>query len=123
MESDIRKAAVRRDRRKLSVRRRVKLNAHVNYRVVVTRSLKHISAQIVDDSPAGQVVLGVSSQMKAVKTTKGSRKEEAALVGKMLGEAAKKKGIEQAVFDRGSYKYHGRVRALAEGAREAGLKL
>lgn len=122
MQSDIRKAGIRRERRKLSVRRRVKLNASVNYRVVVTRSLKHISAHIVDDLP-GKVILGVSTQTKSVKTAKGGPMEQAALVGKMLAEAAKKKGIEQAVFDRGSYKYHGRIRALAEGAREAGLKL
>jgi large subunit ribosomal protein L18 len=122
MQSDIKKAAIRKERRKLSVRRRVKLHARVNYRVVVTRSLNHISAQIVDDLP-GKVILGVSTQSKPVKASKGGRLEQAALVGKMLAEAAKKMGIEQVVFDRGSYKYHGRVRALADSAREAGLKI
>lgn len=122
MQSDIKKAGIRKERRKLSVRRRVKLHARVNYRVVVTRSLNHISAQIVDDLP-GKVILGVSTQAKEIKASKGGRLEQAALVGKMLAEAAKKMGIEQVVFDRGSYKYHGRVRALADSAREAGLKI
>ncbi|MBM3201962.1 MAG: 50S ribosomal protein L18 [Chlamydiae bacterium] len=123
MQSDIRKAGERKARRKLSVRRRVKLNARISHRVVVTRSLKHISAQIVDDGPDGRVILGVSSQSKALKASNAGRIEQAALVGKILAEEAKKQGIEQAVFDRGSYKYHGRVRALADGAREAGLKI
>jgi large subunit ribosomal protein L18 len=123
MESDIKKASIRKQRRKLSVRRRVKLHARINHRVVVTRSLKHISAHIVDDGPNGQVLLGVSTQSKSLKDSKGGPLERAELVGKMLAEAAKEKGIEQALFDRGSYKYHGRVRALADGARKAGLKI
>jgi large subunit ribosomal protein L18 len=93
-------------------------------RLVVFRSLKSIYAQIVDDS-AHRTLATVSSQSKELKPetekTKG-KIDSAKIVGKAIGEAAKKLNISQVVFDRNGYLYHGRVKAVAEGAREAGLK-
>jgi large subunit ribosomal protein L18 len=88
-------------------------------RLVVFRSNKGISAQLVDDL-AGKTLAG-ASWVGLKKTFKGSKTEQAAEVGKAVAAAAKKAGIERVVFDRGGYLYHGRVKALAEGAREGGL--
>jgi large subunit ribosomal protein L18 len=87
-------------------------------RLVVFRSNRGIDAQLVDDQ-AGRTL--ASASWKAVGST-GSRIEQANAVGKALAEAAKKAGIEACVFDRAGYLYHGRVKALAEGAREGGLQ-
>lgn len=87
-------------------------------RLNVFRSNQHIYAQLVDDS-IGKTL--VSSHDLKVKT-KGTKKDIALAVGKDLGTKAKEAGIQTVVFDRGGYKYHGRVAAVAEGAREAGLK-
>lgn len=89
-------------------------------RLSVFRSNKEISAQIIDDI-AGNTILTVSSRDKGI-ASKGTKVEVAALVGKALAEKAKKAGIETVAFDRNGYLYHGRVKALADGAREAGLK-
>ncbi len=86
-------------------------------RLVVFRSLQSIYAQIVDDAKG--VTLVAAHDMKVKK---GSKTERAQAVGKELAEKAKQAGIETCVFDRNGYKYHGRVKALAEGAREAGLQ-
>ena len=88
-------------------------------RLVVHRSNKGIFAQLVDDEN-GRTITGAS--WLGLKSFEGSKVEQAAEVGKALAEAAKKAGIETVVFDRGGYLYHGRVKALAEGAREGGLK-
>ncbi len=97
-------------------------------RLVVFRSSKHISAQLVDDT-TGRVLAAASTLEKLEKASEasdegrpGSKVEAAKLVGKVIGERALKQGIFEVVFDRGGYKYHGRVAALADGAREAGLK-
>jgi large subunit ribosomal protein L18 len=92
-------------------------------RLCVHRSSKHIRAQIVDDQK-GATLVSASSLDKDVRSViKGGGNIAAAkVVGKMIAERAQAKGIEQAVFDRGGYRYHGRVQALAEAAREAGLK-
>lgn len=88
-------------------------------RLSVFRSLKHISAQIIDDGLSRTLV--ISSD--AGKAFKGKKPVEAAeLVGKKLAEKCLTKNISAVVFDRGGYKYHGRIKALAEGARRAGLK-
>ena len=87
-------------------------------RLVVYRSNKGISAQLVDDL-SGKTVTGAS--WIGLAGFKGTKTEQAAEVGKQLAAAAKKAGIETVVFDRGGYLYHGRVKALAEGAREGGL--
>ena len=89
-------------------------------RLNVFRSGKHIYAQIIDDTK-GVTLCAASSLEKSFKGT-GSNKEGAQLVGKQVAERAKKSGIENVVFDRGGYIYHGRVKELAEAAREGGLK-
>ncbi|MGQ9545991.1 MAG: 50S ribosomal protein L18 [Dehalococcoidia bacterium] len=91
-------------------------------RLSVFRSLNHIYAQVIDDS-TGETLLSVSTVNSQVKRkTEGMRKtEKAEIVGTLLAQKALDKGIKQVVFDRGGYKYHGRVKALAEGARKAGL--
>jgi large subunit ribosomal protein L18 len=87
-------------------------------RLVVYRSNRGISAQLIDDA-AGRTL--ASASWKAVASS-GSKTDQANAVGKALAEAAKKAGIETCVFDRAGYLYHGRVQALAEGAREGGLE-
>ena len=89
-------------------------------RLNVFRSEKHIYAQIIDDV-AGATLCSASSLEKTFGGS-GSNKEGAAKVGKEVAERAKKKGIENVVFDRGGYLYHGRIKELAEAAREGGLK-
>jgi len=107
-------AAVRRARR---VRSRVKVAGRP--RLSVFRSARHIYAQIIDDA-AGKTLVAASSLDKGVKG--GGNREAAEAVGKLIGELATKAGINEVSFDRGSFSYHGRVKALAEGARAAGLK-
>ncbi len=89
-------------------------------RLAVFRSNKGIFAQLVDDE-TGKTIAG-ASWLGLAKSFKGSKVEQAAEVGKAVAAAAKKAGVEEVVFDRGGYLYHGRVKALAEGAREGGLK-
>ena len=88
-------------------------------RLAVFRSNKGIFAQLVDDD-AGKTVAAMS-WVNLPKSFKGDKTEQATEVGKRLADAAKKAGVEGVVFDRGGYLYHGRVKALAEGAREGGL--
>lgn len=90
-------------------------------RLNVYRSSKNIYAQLVDDI-AGVTLCSASTIEDSFKGKSGGNKEAAGLVGKLIAEKAKSKKIEQAVFDRGGYLYHGRVQALAESARENGLK-
>ena len=89
-------------------------------RLCVFRSEKNIYAQIIDDV-AGNTLVAASSVEKDLEIS-GSNKEGARKVGKLIAERALQKGIEEVVFDRGGYIYHGRVQELAEGAREGGLK-
>jgi large subunit ribosomal protein L18 len=89
-------------------------------RLAVFRSNRGIFAQLVDDE-SGRTLAG-ASWLGLAKSFKGSKTEQAAEVGKAIAAAAKQAGIESVVFDRGGYLYHGRVKALAEGAREGGLK-
>lgn len=90
-------------------------------RVSVFRSNKEIYAQIIDDSK-GTTLLSASSREKDLAGVKGTKTQIATAVGKALAEKAVKAGIESVTFDRNGYLYHGRVKALAEGAREGGLK-
>jgi large subunit ribosomal protein L18 len=106
-----------RQRRHRRVRRRVG-GSSSRPRLVVHRSLKNIQAQLVDDVD-GRTLCGVSSLALDLR---GSKTERAREAGRRLAKLAAEKGIDQVVFDRGGYLYHGRVKALAEGAREAGLK-
>jgi large subunit ribosomal protein L18 len=89
-------------------------------RLAVFRSNKGVFAQLIDDE-SGRTIAG-ASWLGLKKSFKGNKTEQAAEVGKALAEVAKKAGIESVVFDRGGYLYHGRVKALADGAREGGLK-
>ncbi len=94
-------------------------------RLVVTRSLRHISGQIVDDGARSTLVSfsTVGADLGSLDTEKeGAKAARARAAGKRLAVSAKEKGIETVVFDRGGYKYHGRVQAFAEGAREGGLR-
>jgi large subunit ribosomal protein L18 len=88
-------------------------------RLVVSRSNKGISAQLVDDMDGKTLA---SASWLELKTFKGNKTEQAAEVGKLLADNAKQANIEVVVFDRGGYLYHGRVKALADAAREGGLK-
>ena len=91
-------------------------------RLSVFRSSKHIYAQVIDDT-AGVTLAAASSMDKALKgkLKNGATKDAAEQVGKLVAERAKQAGLEKVVFDRGAYMYHGRVKALAEAAREGGL--
>ena len=112
----IREARQRRHRR---VRGKVRGTAG-RPRLMVFRSNRGIFAQLVDDD-AGRTLAG-ASWIALPKSFKGDKSEQAREVGKAVAAAAKQAGIETVVFDRGGYLYHGRVKALAEGAREGGLK-
>jgi large subunit ribosomal protein L18 len=90
-------------------------------RLNVFRSLNHIYAQVIDDA-AGTTLCAASSLDKEFKGKTGGNKEAAREVGKLLGNRAVKAGVKSVVFDRGGYLYHGRVKELADGAREAGLE-
>jgi large subunit ribosomal protein L18 len=92
-------------------------------RLSVFRSSKNISAQIIDDA-GGRTLASASSMDKALRgdLKTGADSDAATSVGKALAERAKKAGVSDVIFDRGSYRFHGRVKALAEAAREAGLK-
>jgi large subunit ribosomal protein L18 len=103
-------------RRHLRVRKKVAGTAD-RPRLVIFRSLKHITAQIVDDT-SGRTLMTVSS----TDLTSGKKTEKSAEVGKRIAARAKDAGITRVVFDRAGYKYHGRVKAVADGAREGGLE-
>jgi large subunit ribosomal protein L18 len=106
-----------RARRHLRIRSRVKGSAEMP-RLVVFRSVRFTYAQLIDDN-TGKVVVAASD----MKAKKGTKVERAGAVGKELAEKAAAAGVKTCVFDRNGYKYHGRVKAVAEGAREGGLTL
>jgi large subunit ribosomal protein L18 len=108
-----------RARRHKRVRRKV-FGTSERPRLVVFRSNHGIQAQLVDDAEAKTLAFAGHTQLK--KAFKGTKSEQAAEVGKLLAANAKKAGIETVVFDRGGYLFHGRVKALADAAREEGLK-
>jgi large subunit ribosomal protein L18 len=90
-------------------------------RLAVFRSLKHIYVQLIDDT-AGRTLVAASSAEKSAGTASGGNVAGARLIGKVIAERAKQQGISKVVFDRGGYLYHGRVKALADAARAAGLE-
>src|SRR5258705_8618817 len=112
------------DRRTLRVRRSLAKTSNERPRLSVFRSSKHIYAQVIDDAK-GHTVAAASSLEKELKSTlkTGADKAAATAVGKLLAERAKKAGVDKVVFDRGGYRYHGRIKALADGARAGGLNL
>lgn len=105
------------DRRLARVRAKISGSAE-RPRLCVVRSLKHISAQLIDDVAQKTLVAVQESELKIEKATK---QERATALGKLIAERAKTKGITTVVFDRRDKQYHGRIRAVAEGAREGGL--
>jgi large subunit ribosomal protein L18 len=111
-------------RRTASVRRKIKLAAIKNgrTRLSVFRSSKHIHAQLIDDLK-GETLVAASSLEKSLREGRktGANIDAAKAVGKLIAERAKEKGITDVVFDRGGYMYHGRIKALADAAREGGL--
>ncbi len=110
-------------RRQLRIRKKIFGTAE-RPRLTVFRSLKHIQAQLIDDT-TGHSMLGISSNsndLKAQRDSLNGKCEMSGEVGKALAAKAHEVGISQVVFDRAGYLYHGRVKALAEGAREGGLK-
>jgi large subunit ribosomal protein L18 len=113
---------IRRHRRQLRVRRR-HMGTVERPRLAVFRSSKHIYAQIIDDL-AGKTLVAASTAEADVRSQvkSGSNKKAAEIVGSVLGKRAKEEGIESVAFDRRHYKYHGRVQALADAARKAGLQ-
>jgi large subunit ribosomal protein L18 len=90
-------------------------------RLNVFRSLKHVYAQVIDDT-VGHTMAAASSLEPSIREAEGSKVDRARAVGQLVAERALERGIEKVVFDRGGYKYHGRVKAVAEAAREAGLE-
>ena len=100
-------------------RRRLKAVANGRLRLSIFRSDKNISAQVIDDEQG--VTVASASSLEGGKGKKGSDTAAAAAIGKLIAERAMEKGVKDVVFDRGGYIYHGRVKALAEAAREAGL--
>jgi large subunit ribosomal protein L18 len=106
-------------RRQIRGRKKVS-GTHLRPRMVVTRSSKHIRVQVVDDL-AGRTLASASTMESDVRTIEGDKTAKARKVGELIAERAKSAGVEGVVFDRAGNKYHGRVAALADGAREGGL--
>ncbi len=106
---------------KRAKRTRMKLRRSANPRLSVARSLKHISAQVIDDSK-NETLASASSLEKEFGSSKTASVEAANLVGKAIAERALEAGIKKVVFDRGAWIYHGRIKALADAAREKGLE-
>ena len=89
-------------------------------RLAVFRSLNHIYAQVIDDA-SGRTLAAASTVDKELKGSKATKSEEAAVVGRLIAERARTAGVERVVFDRAGFRYHGRIKSLADAAREAGL--
>jgi len=109
------------DRRRRRVRTALRARAAGKPRLSVHRSGRHIYAQVIDDA-AGTTLAAASTLDKDIKGKAGATKDGAANVGKAIAERAKKAGVSQVVFDRGGFLFHGRVKALADAAREGGLE-
>ena len=89
-------------------------------RLAVFRSLKHIYAQVIDDA-SGKTLASAASTEKELRGSDGTKSDEAKTVGRLVAERARAAGVERVVFDRAGFRYHGRIRSLADAAREAGL--
>ena len=114
-------AARTRSRLRRQIRGRTKIfGAPDRPRLVVTRSARHIVAQVIDDT-AGRTLASASTMEADLRSDAGDKSAKAKQVGELVAERAKAVGVDQVVFDRAGNKYHGRIAALADGAREAGL--
>ena len=111
----------RTNRRKATVRRAIRDAATGRARLTVFRSSKHIYAQVIDDLK-GSTVAAASSLEKDMRGKTGANVDAAKAVGQLVARRAIEKGVDSVVFDRGGYLYHGRIKALADAAREGGLK-
>ena len=110
------------ERRKGRVRGTLRLAAGERKRLSVFRSSKHIYAQLIDDDQGATITSASSLEKTALEGLKtGASVDAAKAVGKLIAQRAQEKGVKEVIFDRGSYLYHGRVKALADAAREAGL--
>ena len=107
-------------RRHFRVRKKV-AGTPARPRLVITRSSRHITAQVVDDT-AGRTLVSASSLEADVRAADGDKSARSAAVGRLVAERAKAAGVDAVVFDRGGHKYHGRIAALADAAREGGLQ-
>jgi large subunit ribosomal protein L18 len=108
-------------RRKRHDRIRLRLEGSASRpRLAVFRSNTHIYAQVIDDS-TGRTLAAASSVEKELKGATGTKTQDAAVVGRLVAERAKTAGVEHVVFDRAGFRYHGRIKSLADAAREAGL--
>jgi large subunit ribosomal protein L18 len=108
-------------RRKRHERIRLRLGGSAERpRLAVFRSLNHIYAQLIDDA-SGRTLAAASTLDEEVRGDKGTKSEEAASVGRLLAQRAKAAGVERVVFDRAGFRYHGRIKSLADAARDAGL--
>ncbi|NBV90069.1 MAG: 50S ribosomal protein L18 [Actinobacteria bacterium] len=114
------KKAVARKRRHSRVRKKVNGTA-TRPRLVITRSARHVFVQVVDDS-IGQTVASASTMEQELRSSSSAKSDKAREVGKLVASRAKAAGVSTVVFDRGGHRYHGRVAALADGAREGGLE-
>ena len=113
--------AAARNRRHLRVRKKVQGSAE-RPRLIVNRSARHTMVQLIDDG-TGRTLASASTLEETVRATDGDKTAKAREVGKLLAERAKAAGVDAAVFDRAGWAYHGRIAALADAAREAGLNL
>ena len=108
-------------KRKLRNRKKLKKVNNSRYRISVSKSLNNISAQIIDDKEK-KTLISASSIEKDIRNNKMEKIKKSSLIGEMLAKRAKEKNIKEVYFDRGEYKYHGRVKAFAETLRKNGLK-
>ena len=108
-------------KRKLRNRKKLKEVNNNRYRISVSKSLKNLSAQIIDDKK-NKTLVSASSNEKELKKNKIKKIEKSTLIGEILAKRAKEKNINEVYFDRGEYKYHGRIKAFAETLRKNGLK-
>jgi len=108
-------------KRKLRNRKKLKKVNTSRYRISVSKSLNNLSAQIIDDN-LKKTLVSASSIEKEIKTKKIKKMEKSSLIGELLAKRAKEKNINNVYFDRGSYKYHGRVKTFADTLRKNGLK-
>ena len=108
-------------RRQAQVRRAIRRASNGRARLSVFRSSKHIYAQVIDDT-SGRTLAAASTVDKELKGSTSTKSEEAAAVGRLIAQRAKAAGVERVVFDRAGFRYHGRIKSLADAAREAGLE-
>ena len=108
-------------KRKLRNRKKIKSVTKDRFRISVTKSLKNLSAQIIDDK-VGKTMVSASSIEKDIKKNKTKKIEKSNLIAELLAKRAKEKNISKVYFDRGGYKYHGRIKIFAETLRKNGLK-